>query len=70
MLANDKVYKQQEKYNTITKQQREQVGAERAVFSKFFTRPQALAGEAAALEGRPAKNTPARTPVGRRPVKM
>lgn len=25
MLVNDKVYKQQEKYNNITKQQREQV---------------------------------------------
>ena len=69
-MANDRVYKQQEKYNTITKQQREQVGAERAVFSKFITRPQALTSEAAAWEGRPAKKTPARTPVGRRPVKV
>lgn len=68
VLVNERVYEQQEKYNSITKQQREQVGMERAVFPKFFTKPQVLAGQASALEGK--KKTPARTPAGRRSVGM
>ena len=70
VLVNDEVYKQQEKYNNITKQQREQVGMERAVFPKFFTKPQVLVAQANALEGKPAKKTPARTPTARRSVGM
>lgn len=44
---------------------------ERAVFPKFFTTPQVLVTQAAALEGKTAaKKTPARTPTARRSVGM
>lgn len=74
--ATDKIFQQQETYNNILKADSTKITAERDVFHRFFTKPQALLKDMKVLQnsvkGRTGQPTPRKTPrtkrVGTTPV--
>lgn len=73
--ATEQIYYHQETYNSIMRSNVEKITAEREVFHKFFTKPQALLKDVKVLQntvkGKSAQSpqaTPRRTPRPRRPA--
>ncbi len=69
--ATDKVFQQQETYNNILKTDSAKISAERDVFNRFFTKPQALLKDMKVLQNsskvRTGQPSPRKmTPRGRR----
>ena len=68
--TTDTVFQQQETYNNILKIDSAKITAERDVFHKFFTKPQALLKDIKVLQnsgrGRTGQPSPRKTPRTRR----
>lgn len=60
--ATDTVFKQQETYNNILKTDSQKITAERDVFHRFFTKPQALLKDLKVLQNNAKSKTGQPTP--------